>query len=130
MIKWWKHICALMLMFQLTKAQNNDHVVAEKNPEYPGGFVAFFKLLQKNFDSNFLADDSISGGCQTFHLKFTIDSTGQTKNMHFLYHHKPVKREREIIEALMRDLKLWEPASFNNKPINLIYDLPMRVRFF
>lgn len=130
MIKHCKHILLITFLCQLAKGQTSPVVVPEKSPEYPGGFIAFFKLLQNNLNSSLLADDSISGGCQTFYLSFVVDSTGETKYKSFLYHRKPVKKEAEILEVLQKDTKLWKPGLSDGKPINVIYNLPIRIRFF
>lgn len=95
----------------------------EKEPEYPGGQTAMYKFLVDNIKFPEIAlDNRIQG---KIYVQFTIDSTGDIKNVKIL---KGVHSslDKEVIRAIQM-MPCWQPAQRGNEYINVTYTVPINI---
>lgn len=114
---------AVRIETQKTPEKENPAVVdgIEKQPEYPGGILEFYKFVGKNFKTP--AEAKIEGKVL---LEFMIEKDGSLSEF------KIVKDLGfGIGDEAIRVLKLspkWNPGLANGKPVRVQYNLPITIQ--
>ncbi len=110
------------------KIEKEDSIFTnvDKQPEFPGGFVALLQFVNKNMDLPSL--DCPAFGCKTFRIKFMITSAGEVKDVTVktnLPDCPPYEKELARVFKLMPN---WKPAIVKGVAVSTYFTLPFRVR--
>ncbi|MCA6364137.1 MAG: hypothetical protein IM638_13960 [Bacteroidetes bacterium] len=95
----------------------------EAMPTYPGGELALLNF----FTSRCRLTDT-SDLQTTFHLVFVVDNTGKVLGGR-IAKKKPAEytpSEKSMLKVL-DSMPLWEPGLCNNKPVNILLSIPIRI---
>jgi periplasmic protein TonB len=99
------------------------YTIVDEMPNFPGGDVELMKYFQKNIDyTTFSATDE---NMSTIYIQFIVDSKGKASKAKLL---KPYNKENEkkIIEVINK-MPQWKPGKLNGKPVNVLYNLPIKI---
>ena len=111
---------------KIEKDDSTIFTIVEEYPEFPGGTIAMLQFINKNL--NFSNVNYNSFGCKTFWIKFTVDSTGEAKNVSIRTNIRDCPACEIEIERVFKMMPKWKPGYLNGKSVNTNYNLPIRIR--
>jgi TonB family protein len=98
------------------------YVVVEQKPVFPGGEEAMFRFLKEQV---VYPKEARNKGLQgTVYVTFTIDRTGQVRNVELLRGVHPLLDEEAL--RVVRSMPDWEPGRQRGKAVRTQYTLPIR----
>ena len=120
-------IVAMMVGLCVTRPQayaqtdNDEHVLGEQNPEYPGGEEALYEFIAKNLKYPKAAKDSNITG-RVFVL-FIVEKDGSISNVRIF-------RDigggcGEAAAEVVKKMPKWKPGKAAGKPIRVQFNLPI-----
>lgn len=100
-----------------------DLFQVDVQPEYPGGV----KALMDYIDSNLIypADAMENGIDGRVFVRFTVLKNGETTDFKILRGLSP-SIDREVIRVL-KGMKKWQPALLKNEPVDVYFNLPVKL---
>lgn len=102
---------------------DNEYVVVEEMPEFPGGIEAMYKFLQDNIKyPQPCVDNGIQGKP---YVKFTVEKDGSISNISVIEQtsaHKLLDKEAIRVVGMMPK---WKPGRQLNKVVRVSYTLPI-----
>lgn len=104
---------------QKSVINNNDPI--EKQPEFPGGMIEFYKFIGKNFKAP--ADNKTAG---KIYLEFIVEKDGSLSEFKIL---KDIGHG--VADEAVRVLKLspkWNPGMDKGVPVRVLYNLPIMIQ--
>jgi len=113
------------------KIEKDDSTIftfVDEYPEFPGGTSAMFQFIKKNLNFSNINCDSF--GCKPFWIKFTVDSTGEAKNVSIITNTRDCPTCEIEIERIFKMMPKWKPGYVNGKAVNTYYNLPIRIKFY
>jgi len=102
------------------------YVTADQSPEYVGGFAALFDYMKTNFV--YPKEEKKHKTEGTVYVSFIVNSSGLLSDFQIV---KGCSESGLIEQEVIRTLKqmpLWKPALLNNKPVNYLYRIPVRIK--
>lgn len=100
------------------------YTLVDEMPKFPGGEAELMKYFQKNIDISkwSIENENVTG----FNIQFIVDSKGKASKAKFL---KPYNKENEkMIIELVNKMPKWKPGKLNGKPVNVLYNLPVKFK--
>ena len=97
-------------------------VVAEKNPEFPGGEEALYRFLYKNLNYPVMARESAVQG--TVYIMFVVEKDGSITNIR-IGRGIGAGCDEEAIRVIQM-MPNWKPASNFKRPVRFSYTLPVK----
>ena len=94
---------------------------ADKNPEYPGGIIAFQKSFSQAFDKNKVLET----GHLSTEAQFVVSKEGNITEVITLGHNLTLNQE--IKRAIYSIKEKWVPAEIKGKPVNFKFRLPVKM---
>lgn len=100
---------------------DNEYVVVEQMPEFPGGLEEMYAFLSENIDyPQMCIDNNVQGKS---YIKFTIEKDGSISNISVAKStHKLLDKEAMRVIGTMPN---WEPGRQLNKVVRVSYTLPI-----
>jgi protein TonB len=104
-------------------ASKNDLIfsVVEKQPEFPGGFVAFGQFLSRNI--RYPAEDRKNGIQGKVIVQFVVERDGSLSDIRAL--RGPSKTEMDESVRVLSMSPKWVPGMQNGKPVRVKYTVPI-----
>ncbi len=106
-----------------TKREDPDRIVPipDRMPEFPGGYAAMSRWISKNLNIPDYAFP-VSG---TIYVRFVVDKNGQIKNVSLSKGIDDVHDKAAL--AVVKKMPQWIPGEQAGKPVNVRYDLPIKI---
>lgn len=122
-------ICnATFSQIEKIKIEKEDSIFTnvDKQPEFPGGFVALLQFVNKNMDLP--SADCPAFGCKTFRIKFMITSSGEVKDVTVKTNMPDCPPYANELARVFKLMPQWKPAIVNGVAVNTYFILPFRIR--
>lgn len=101
---------------------DDTYTIVEVMPTFPGGQEGMVKYLKKNLKYPESAiKDSIQG--KVF-VQFVVSKTGEIENVKVI---RGVRNDiDEAATKVVKEMPKWTPGSQNNRPVNVVFNLPLQ----
>ncbi|HVA98403.1 MAG TPA: TonB family protein [Bacteroidia bacterium] len=107
-----------------TEKVNDTYIIVEKMPEFVGGTDSLFSYLQTNTKyPKWEQENGIQG---TVYVSFVISKTGKIINSKILRSVSGSKNFDAEALRVINNMPNWKPGEHNNKPVNVIYQIPIK----
>lgn len=114
-----KYLITLILLFFIPKVSAQD----KTEPEFPGGFPAFYKFVGENFT---FSNEAINAKIKTnVIVSFTVKTDSTLSNLQVL-RHPGYGTGEEALRVLMLSPK-WAPGNINGIPTAMLVTLPIAI---
>lgn len=100
------------------------HTIVEQMPEFPGGSEALFRYLGKSITSP--RCPSVEVPSSTIRLTFVVRDDGVVCDPQVVVG-ADCEQAREQWISLVKNMPVWEPGRQRGKPVNVRYNLPIRI---
>lgn len=98
------------------------YILVDKAPEYPGGFSAFSKDFEAQFESPQL-DASIRK--LVFVVQYVVEKDGQVSTIDIVRDYG--YDIEQSVKTAFEQLKTWQPGSNKGQPVRVLMTLPITV---
>lgn len=102
------------------------YTIVERMPEFPGGSEALFRYLRKSISSP--RCPSVEVPSSTIYLTFVVRDDGVVCDPQVVAG-ADCEQARERLISMLKSMPLWEPGRQRGKPVNVRYNLPIRIHW-
>jgi periplasmic protein TonB len=96
----------------------------DEMPKFPGGEAEMMKYIQNNL--KYPPGNSEGGVAGSAYVQFVVEKTGNIKDAKIFKSSGVPEFDKEVLR-IVNNMPKWIPAKSQGKPVNFLFNLPIKI---